>query len=321
VKIGLQIPYYTYPGGTARLGETFGRIVIDAEAAGFDSVWVMDHFFQLSGWGPREREMLEGYSALNYAAALTNHVMLGTLVTGVTYRYPGILVKTATALDVLSGGRSYFGVGAAWYEREHLGLGVPFPPLAERFERLEETLQIAHQMWSGEAGPFDGKHYQLAETLNSPNSVQRPHPPIMIGGEGEQKTFRFIAKYGDACNLFTIADEGEDPMSQVDHARRKYAVLKERCDEAGRPYEQIEKTTLSALIVTPDGTIPEGKLEMPEYQVPMTPAQAIEYFHALAEAGTDHAVFNTSIAHLPGAFDVLAAQVIPAVHKMVPAGR
>jgi hypothetical protein len=143
----------------------------------------------------------------------------------------------------------------------------------------------------------------------------------MIGGSGEQKTFRLIAKYGDACNLIVITDEGVDPMRGVAYAQRKYAVLKERCDEVGRPYEQIEKTTLSALIVTPDGTIPEGKLEMPEYQVPMTPAQAIEHFHALAEVGTDHAIFNTSIAHIPGAFDVLAEQVIPAVHKLVPAGR
>jgi F420-dependent oxidoreductase-like protein len=321
VKLGLQMTYFTYPGGTEQLGRTFGRIVRDAEKAGFDSAWVMDHFFQIGGWGAPEREMLEAYSALSYAAALTERIKLGAMVTGVTYRHPGILVKTATTLDVLSAGRSYFGIGAAWFEREHLGLGVPYPPLKERFERLEETLQIAHQMWSGEVGPYNGTHYQLAETINSPNSVQRPHPPILLGGSGEEKTFRFIAKYGDACNLIVITDEGVDPLRGVEYAKRKYAVLKERCEEIGRPYEDIEKTTLSALIVTRDGRPPEGKLEMPEYQNTMSPAQAIEYFHALAEAGTDHALFNTAIMHLPGVFDVWAEEIIPAVEKMVPAGR
>jgi F420-dependent oxidoreductase-like protein len=313
MKLGLQIPYFTYPGGPAHLGATFGRIAQDAEAAGFASFWVMDHWWQLGGWGPRNIEMLEAYSALSYAAALTKTIMLGPLVVGVTYRHPGILVKTATTLDVLSGGRSYFGVGAAWYEQEHRGLGVPFPPVAERFERLEETLRIAHQMCSGEAAPFQGDHYQLAETLNVPNSVQRPHPPIMIGGTGEQKTFRLIARYGDACNIF--AWQGPE------YVRQKYDVLRRRCDEAGRPWDAIEKTTLSGLIVTKDGTRPEGTFQTPESQDLMSVSQAIEYFHALAEVGTDHAIVNTPIAHLPGAFDVWASAIIPAVAKFVPAGR
>src|SRR5215212_4003913 len=156
MKIGLQIPYYTYPGGTASLSDTFGRIVRDAEEAGFYSVWVMDHFFQIGGWGSKEREMLEAYTTLAYGAALTSKIKLGALVTGVTYRHPGILIKTATTLDVLSKGRSYLGIGAAWNKGEHEGLGVPFPPLKERFELLEETLQVAHRMWSGETGPYEG---------------------------------------------------------------------------------------------------------------------------------------------------------------------
>jgi alkanesulfonate monooxygenase SsuD/methylene tetrahydromethanopterin reductase-like flavin-dependent oxidoreductase (luciferase family) len=212
---------------------------------------------------------------------------------------------------VLSGGRSYFGVGAAWFEQEHLGLGVPFPPLKDRFEMLEEALQIAHQMWSDEAAPFQGKHYQLAETLNSPNSLQRPHPPIMIGGTGEQKTFRLIAKYADACNIFARLG--------MDGLRDKYAVLRQRCDEIGRPWSEIEKTTLSTLAVTKDGTLPEG---VPAgYVEPMSPTQAIEYLHELAELGTDHAIFNSPLTPVPGAFEVWATDIIPAVEKFVPAGR
>jgi F420-dependent oxidoreductase-like protein len=321
MKLGLQIPYFTYPGGVERLGETFGRIVRDAESAGFYSAWVMDHFFQIGGWGPPEREMVEAYSALSYAAALTSRIKLGAMVTGVTYRYPGILIKTATALDVLSGGRSYFGIGAAWNEREHAGLGVPFPPLKERFEILEDTLQVAHRMWSGEDGPFDGRQLHLARTLNSPNSVQRPHPPILIGGGGEQRTFGLIAKYGDACNLIIITDKGVDYMRGLPYTQRKFAALRERCDEVGRPYSDIEKTTLSAIVITRDGKMPEGALEIEEEQALMSPSQAIEYFHALAEAGVDHALFNSVTLHLPGAFDVWAEEIVPAVEKLAVAGK
>src|SRR6202035_687662 len=165
-------------------------------------MWVMDHFFQIPNVGPAENEMLEGYTALAFAAGRTSRIKLGTMVTGVTYRHPGLLVKTVTTLDVLSSGRAYLGIGAAWNEQEHKGLGVPFPPLSERFERLEETLQIALQMWSGDEKPYAGKYYQLARPLNSPQSVQRPHPPILIGGSGERKTLLLVAKYADACNIF-----------------------------------------------------------------------------------------------------------------------
>ena len=324
MKLGLQITYFTYPGGPTNLAPTFGRVVQDAEAAGLYSVWVMDHFFQIGSWGANELDMLEGYSALSYAAALTQRVKLGTLVTGVTYRHPGVLIKTATTLDVLSGGRAYLGIGSAWKDDEHRGLGVPYPSERERFELLEETLQVAHMMWSGEVGertPFEGKHLHLRETLNSPNSIQRPHPPIMIGGSGEQKTFRLIAKYADACNLIIITGKGEEYMKGVPYAQRKYAVLRERCEEEGRPYEEIEKTTLSGVIVTRDGKRPEGTYQSIEESALMTPSQAIEYFHALAEAGTDHAIFNTPAMHIPGIFDVWAEEIIPVVEKFVPAGR
>ncbi|MFL5731629.1 MAG: LLM class F420-dependent oxidoreductase [Chloroflexia bacterium] len=303
MKIGLQVPSFTWEGGDARLGETFGAIGRRAEDAGFDSIWVMDHFFQLPGIGPAEWPMLEGYSALSFIAGQTSRIKLGTLVTSVTYRHPGVLVKTATTLDVLSGGRSYFGVGAGWYEREHQGLGVPFPPLKERFERLEEMLQIAHMMWSGEVGKYSGKYYQLAETLNSPQVLSKPHPPVMIGGTGEQKTLRFVAKYGDACNLFFRM--GDDVL------KHKLDVLKGHCDAEGRPYEEIEKTTLGTLTVTRQGGDENTQ----------TPQEAIDYFGRNAEMGLDHAIVNMGNVDDPEVLQIFKEEIVPAVHAMKVAGR
>src|SRR2546429_3931524 len=192
MRLGLQVPNFTWPNGQANLGDTFDLIAQRAERAGFYSMWVMDHFFQIRNVGPAENEMLEGYSALAFAAGRTNHIKLGTMVTGVTYRHPGLLVKTVTTLDVLSHGRAYLGIGAAWNEQEHRGLGVPFPTVSERFERLEETLQIAHQMWSGNEKPFEGKHYQLARLLNSSLAIHKPHPPIVIGVSGVRISHRLF---------------------------------------------------------------------------------------------------------------------------------
>src|SRR3954469_10808745 len=209
MKMGITVPRFVTPEGDAGIAAHFAGIVRDADQGGLDSLWVMDHFFQIASIGPAEEPMLEGYSALAYAAGITERIQLGTLVTGVTYRHPGLLVKTVTTLNVLSEGRAWLGIGAGWYEREHLALGVPFPDTSERFERLEETLQIALQMWSGEVAPYDSKHYHLAETLNQPMPVSKPRPRIMIGGAGEQKTLRLVARYADACNLFARpGDEG-----------------------------------------------------------------------------------------------------------------
>ena len=302
MRLGLQVPNFTYPNGQAELGDTFALIAQRAERAGLYSLWVMDHFFQIGFAGPSEMEMLEGWSALAFAAGLTNRIKLGTMVTGVTYRYPGILVKTATTLDVLSHGRAYFGIGAAWNEEEHKGLGVPFPPLAERFERLEETLQIAHQMWRGDEQPFNGKHYTLERPLNSPQSVQRPHPPILIGGTGERKTLRMVAQYGDGCNLF--ARLGKDEI------QRKLAVLRDHCQSIGRPYEEIEKTTLDYLSITRDGR-----------NNTVSPNAAIDHFAALAEIGIDQAIFSLRNVADIEAFDILATQIIPEVEKIQVAGR
>jgi F420-dependent oxidoreductase-like protein len=296
MKLGLQVNNFTWPGQPQSIGPIFGSIGRKAEQAGFDSLWVMDHLFQIPGLGQAEEPMLEGYSALAYIAGQTERIKLGTMVTGITYRYPGILVKTVSTLDVLSGGRAYLGIGAAWFEREHMGLGIPFPPLKERFERLEETLQIAHLMWSGEVTQYNGKHYQLAETLNSPQVLSKPHPPILIGGTGETKTLRFVAKYGDACNLFFRL--GDDAL------RHKLDVLQEHCRNEGRPYDEIEKTSLDRLHVTRDGS--DGS---------MSPQQAIDYFGHVAELGFDHALISMPNVSHPDAFEVFQ-DIASAVHKL-----
>src|SRR5438046_5580518 len=302
MRLGLQVPNFTWPNGQENLGDTFGLIDQRAERAGFDSMWFMDHFFQIRNVGPAENEMLEGYSALAFAAGRTNHIKLGTMVTGVTYRHPGILVKTVTTLDVLSHGRAYLGIGAAWNEQEHKGLGVPFPPTAERFERLEETLQIALQMWAGDEKPYNGKYYHLARLLNSPQPVQKPHPPILIGGSGERKTLRLVAQYADACNLF--ARLGKDAL------QHKLDVLREHCQAVGRPYEQIEKTTLDVLRISRDGR--DGT---------MTPAAALDFFAELASLGIDQAIFRLPNVYEPEVFDLLATEVIPQAQKIPVAGR
>jgi F420-dependent oxidoreductase-like protein len=236
MKIGLDIADFTWPAGPAKLGSTLADIARTADQAGFDSIWVMDHFWQIRMNGPEHHEMLEGYSALSYIAAVTKRARLGTMVTGVVYHQPGILAKTVTTLDVLSGGRAWLGIGAAWNEAESRGLGIPFPALKERFERLEETLQICQQMWEGKRGsekPFRGEHYQLERPLNSPQSLTRPHPPILIGGGGEKKTLRLVAQYADACNLF--------PTPEIP---RKLDILREHCRAVGRNYDEIEKTAV-----------------------------------------------------------------------------
>jgi F420-dependent oxidoreductase-like protein len=231
VQIGVQIPDFTFPGGPARLGADLAAVGRAADEAGFDLIAVMDHFFQIGVIGPPEREMLEAYSTLAYLAAVTSRAKLLTLVTGTVYRHPGILAKTVTTLDVLSGGRAWLGIGAAWNEEESRGLGIPFPPVAERFERLEETLQICLQMWRGDETPYEGKHYRLERPLNSPQALSRPHPPILIGGGGERKTLRFVARYAQACNLFPGPD-----------LARKLDVLRAHCDAEGRDYDEITKT-------------------------------------------------------------------------------
>jgi F420-dependent oxidoreductase-like protein len=296
MKIGLQIPNFTYPSGPKELSTKLAEIARTAEDAGFASIWVMDHFFQIGGRdrsmgvGPAEDEMLEGYSTLSYLAGITKKVKLGTLVTGVVYRHPGILIKTVTTLDVLSGGRAYLGIGAAWNEREARGLGVPFPPVKERFEQLEETLQIAKQMWSENNGPYHGKHFHLAETLCNPQPLSEPHPPILIGGTGEKKTLRLVAKYADACNFFA--------RMGVESVRSKLDVLKQHCEKVGRNYSDIEKTTLSTVHLASDK---------------MNTKDVIEECRALAGIGIQHAIFNMPNVHEIRPLEIFGREIIPAL--------
>lgn len=255
MEVSLHVARFAWPDVPSSIAPTMTSMVEIAEECGVVSVSLMDHYFQMEMLGPEapSEPMLEGYASLGYLAARTQRIRLGLLVTGVTYRHPGLLAKIVTTLDVLSGGRAELGIGAAWYEREHNGLGVPFPPLSERFERLEETLQICLQMWSDDDGPYSGTHYQLAETLNSPQSISRPHPPIVIGGSGERRTLRLVARYGDACNLF---------VTTPDQARHKLQVLRGHCDDLGRDYDAIAKTMLYTGGALTDGDVDGFVAEM-----------------------------------------------------------
>jgi F420-dependent oxidoreductase-like protein len=256
MELGIHVPVFDIDGGTAAIAGELARVGTAAEESGATWLSLMDHYFQIEPTGlPAESNMLEGYTTLGYLAAHTSTVSLGLLVTGVTYRHPGLLAKTVTTLDVLSGGRAVLGIGAAWFEREHVGLGVPYPPLAERFERLEEALQICNQMWDpDDNGAYAGKHYQLAETLCSPQPIQRP--TVLIGGGGERKTLRLVAQYGDACNLFATSP---------DEVAHKLGVLRRHCDDLGRDFDTI-RTTITVHDPAPiPGTRDEFVRAMDEY--------------------------------------------------------
>jgi F420-dependent oxidoreductase-like protein len=290
MRLGLQISSFDWPGGTRRIASHLAEIARAADEAGLASLWTMDHFFQIEYVGEVDEPMLEAYTTLGYLAAVTRKIQLGTLVTGVVYRHPGVLVKTATTLDVLSGGRAYLGIGAAWNKREAVGLGLPFPPIGVRFEQLEETLQIAHAMWAGKKKPIEGRHFKLAEPLNRPQSLTRPHPPILIGGGGEKKTLRLVAQYADACNLF--AYDGPVPI------RHKLDVLKRHCKTVGRPYEAIERTALGTLNdVTRRGGV----------------NRALHTCRELAKAGIQHLILSIPDVHKVEPLEIIGREIVPVV--------
>jgi len=292
MKLGLQISSFTWPGGPEAIGPTLGRIASQADDVGFDSIWVMDHFFQIRSVGRPEEPMLEGWTALGFLAALTKRARLGLMVGGVHYRLPGLWVKAATTLDVLSGGRAWLGIGAAWNQEESRGLGFPFPPLGERFEMLEETLQIAHGMWTGDRGSeeaFEGRHFQAGRLLNSPQSLSRPRPPIMIGGGGERKTLRLVAQYADATNVF-------GGPAAIHH---KYEVLREHCATIGRDPDEIERSTLQTVNLAAE-----------------SPAQIVDRFGELADAGAQHVILGLHHVDDPANLETLGRAVLPELQKL-----
>ena len=287
MKFGLQINNFTWPGGAAAIGPTLARVTRTADDVGFDSIWVMDHFFQIRGLGPPEAPMLEGLTALGFMAAHSEKARIGLMVGGIHYRPPGLWIKAHTTLDVLTGGRAWFGIGAAWNEEESAGLGFAMPPLGRRFQWLEETLQMAHAMWSGGAGSgesFDGTHVHASRLLNSPQALSRPRVPIMIGGGGERKTLRLVAQYADACNVF----------GGPERIAHKYAVLREHCERLGRPYDEIEKSTLQSVDLDRE-----------------SPDQIVEQFGALGEAGAQHILFSLRGVSDTSKLERVAAEVFP----------
>lgn len=289
MNLGLQIRSFDWPGGTDAIAGRLAEVAKTAEAVGYDSIWLFDHFFQIPHVGPAEEPMLEAYSVLSYLAGQTRRVKLGTLATGVIHRYPGVLVKTVTSLDVLSGGRAWLGIGASWNHRECHGLGIPFPPLKIRFEMLEETLKIAKHMWTGAPGPFVGKHFQLLEPLNSPPPLTKPHPPILVAGGGERKTLRLAAMYGDACNVFS---------DDLDEVRHKLEALRRHCDELGRDYGSIRKTAHVRLNVGEDGSL-AGRI--------------VDRLALLAEMGIETAIGGVAHMETLTPLEIIGRDVIPKI--------
>jgi F420-dependent oxidoreductase-like protein len=287
VKFGLRIDDFNWPGGERELARHLVDIATRAEAAGFDSIWMWDHFVQLRSW---EDPLVEGWLALSHIAAVTDRVMLGTHVSGVTHRPPAILVKLATTLDVLSGGRAYLGIGAAWNEREHAAFGIPFPPLRERFELLEETLQVALRAWSGATSPFEGQHVRLAEQIDSPRPVKQPHPPILIGGVGERKTLRLVAQYAQATDLW---------LSDPDQLRHKLDVLRRHCEAVGRDYNEIERYARIEL----------GRADRPEGEL-APPGLLLARLATMASAGADAIIVPLPRMVEPGVIERFGAEVI-----------
>ena len=282
----LAVHYWNYstPGGTERIGSILRETARVADHGGVTAMTVMDHWFQMEAHASATEPMLEGYTTLGHLAGVTERLRLGLLVTGVTYRHPGLLAKTVATLDVLSEGRAFLGIGAAWYEREHLALGVPFPPLKERFERLEETLRICQQMWSDDEGPFEGEHYRLAETICRPRPLQAPRPPILIGGGGERKTLRLVARYGDACNLFDLG---------TDEVARKIDVLRGHCADVGRDPGEIDVT-----VTTP-------------FDAAARPDEFLEQMRAYAAVGVGQVWVNVPPADPTGFVEAVCERVLP----------
>ena len=290
MKLGLQINEFTWPGGPARLAQDLATVARTADEGGLDPIGVMDHFFQIGSLGPPEHEMLESYTTLGYLAAHTKRARLITIVTAAAYRYPGVLAKTVTTLDVLSGGRAMLGIGAAWNEYEAKALGIPFPPLAERFDWLEDTLELCTRMWRDDQRPFTGKRFTFERPLNRPQALTRPHPPIMIGGSGERKTLQLVAKYADACNLFPTPD-----------AQHKLDVLKEHCEREKRDYDSIEKTCMFHMDVGARGE---------------NVGRIVEQLKGLRKIGFTTAIGGVKDVSKIAPLEIVISEIIPAIRDL-----
>lgn len=294
MHIGLQIPSFKYPGGAVAIRPTLKKIVTTAEAAGFYSLWVMDHYYQIKGlFGEAYTDpMLESYTTLGYIAGLTEKAYLGVLVTGVIYRHPAVLLKMVNTLDIVSGGRAYLGIGAAWYEEEARGFGIPYPSTAERFELLEDNLKLAKTLWAGDETSFVGKHFSAPAITNNPRPVSTPHPPIMIGGTGPNKTLRMVAQYADACNI--------GDWVGADNMRKSLDTLKAHCDTLGRDYASIEKTSLATVNLSASDTS----------------AGVIQRIKDLAQMGFTHAIFNMPDVASLTSLETFGKDIIPAVSDL-----
>lgn len=292
MKVGLQVPHFR-PSTPETMRTWLKDTAQAAEEGGFDSIWVMDRFFQLGNWlGEPQEVMIEGYATLGFLAGVTSSIKIGLLVGGVIYRHPALVIKMVSTLDVLSGGRMVFGIGAAWYEEETLSLGMRFPPKKERFEQLEDILRLAQHMWLGNRAPFEGKHVSLPNPVNNPQPLTKPHPPILIGGMGPKKTLRFVAQYADACNFFGGRSDEEILQS--------LGILKGHCQDVGRDYNEIEKTILQTIDTRAGSASPE-------------PVKRAQQF---AEWGFDHVIFNINGLYDKQTLSYLGREVVPAIKKI-----
>ncbi len=293
MQIGLQIPSFKYPGGTATIRPILKEVAAAAEGAGFYSLWVMDHFYQIQGlFGEAHTDpMMESYSTLAFLSAVTERVKLGALVTGVIYRHPPILLKTMSTLDILSGGRGYFGIGAAWYDGEARGYGIPYPDTSTRFEWLEETLQMAHTLWGADESAYSGTHFTAPGLVNNPRPLSLPHPRIMVGGTGPKKTLRMVAQYADACNLFHDDDGGMDGL------KKSLDTLREHCETLNRPYDAIEKTSLGTIHLA------DGHDTIDSTLAKLT---------ALGAIGITHVIVNMPNVYEITPIETFAREIIPA---------
>jgi F420-dependent oxidoreductase-like protein len=295
MHIGLQIPSFKYPHGIKTIRPKLKEIVTAAEESGFYSLWVMDHFYQIQNlFGEDYNDpMLEGYTTLGYFAGLTKKVYLGVLVAGVIYRHPSVLLKIASTLDILAGGRTYFGIGAAWYENEAKGYGIPYPSTGERFEMLEDNLQLAKGLWASDESSFEGVHFTAPKIINNPPPLSEPHPRIMIGGMGPKKTLRMVAEYADACNFFESAG--------TERIQGAFNTLKGHCEVLNRDYDTIEKTSLGTVHLA-DGHD--------------TVDSVLERIKKLSDMGFTHAIFNMPNAYEIHPLETFAEEIIPAAEEL-----